>query len=198
MTPEQIEEHNHAFEQAAQLVKGEIITHEHRYAYALSPSARSRLEQAHQLLTRVLELNEENWSAMWFLGKIYQRFGNQLDAFAWFARAHEINSSQPDIAREASVCAMALGRSQEAISYARSALRAKPSSAGLQANLALAFLLGGKLDDAKRAIDRVMADGSSDEISESIRGLIVHFITTGKKPPNTTAELQGYWKQAGS
>jgi Flp pilus assembly protein TadD len=195
MTPDQIEEHNGAFEQAAQLIEGEIITQGHQPTSGATASVRSKLERALQLLARVLELNPANWSAMWLAGKIHQRLGNQSKAFALFVQAYQINQSQPDVAREASLCAMALGRSEEAIHYAQVAFQSQPSNNGLQANLALAFLLAGRLDEAKISIEKVTARSSADAVSKTVRSMIDHLIAAGEKPPNTTAALEDHWRK---
>jgi Flp pilus assembly protein TadD len=152
------------------------------------------LERGIELFARVLELNPKNWSAMWLVGKVYQRFGDQSAAFKWFVRAYEVNPSQIDVAREASLCAMSLGRSEEAISYAHRALESQPSNGGLQANLALAFLLAGQLNAAKTFSDKATASGVTDTISQTVSSMIDHFITVGQKTPITTAALEDYWK----
>jgi Flp pilus assembly protein TadD len=153
MTPEQIEEHNRVYNQAAQMVKGEIIVDGRQQALALNSPIQLKLEQAIRLFEQVLALNPENWSAMWLVGKAYQRLGNYSAALKSFVDAHEVNPSQPDVLREASICAMSLGRSDEAVAHARRALESQPTNGGLRANLALALLLAGRLDEAKMAID---------------------------------------------
>ena len=195
MTRDQVEEHNRAFERAAQLVRGEIILHGHRPPSSPTASVRSKLERALQLFVRVLELNPKNWGAMWLVGKVHQRLGDQSAAFTWFVRAYGVNPSQADVAREASLCAMSLGRSEEAIAYARSAVESQPSNGGLQANMALALLLAGRLDEAKTAIDEATAGGAADTISQTVASMIDHFIAVGRKPPTTTAALEDYWKK---
>jgi tetratricopeptide (TPR) repeat protein len=194
MTPEQIEEHNRAYTQAAQMVKGEIILDGSPQASVLNSHVQLKLEQAIRLFEHVLELNPENWSARWLVGKAYQRLGNYAAAFISFAEAHAVNPLQPDVLREASICAMYMGRSEEAISYARSALESQRSDGSLRANLALALLLADKLDAAKQAIDKATIGGAMDTISQTIGRMIDHFIAVGQKPPTTTAALESYWK----
>jgi Flp pilus assembly protein TadD len=194
MTPEEIEEHNRAFEQAAQLAKQEIIVDGCQPSSSLQRSARFNMERSLELFTRVLELNPRNWSAMWLVGKVHQRFGDYATAFTWFVQAYKINPSQPDVAREASICAMFLGCSEDAISYAQGALRSRPSN-GLQANLALALLLAGRLGEAKMAIDKATAGDSTDTVAQTVRGMVDHFIAIGRTPPNTTAALEDYWRR---
>jgi tetratricopeptide (TPR) repeat protein len=194
MTPEQIEEHDRVFEQAVQPVKYEIIVHGRPQASIDDESLRLKLNQSLRLFDRVLELHPGNWSAMWLVGKVYQRLGNQSTAFTWFVRAHQINPSQPDVAREASLCAMELGRSDDAVFYARGAIECQPSNTGLHANLALAFLLAGRLDEAKSAIHQSVVSNPEDIVSQTVGSMIEHFVATGHKPPGTTSSLENYWK----
>jgi len=194
MTPEQIEEHNHTFEQAVELIKSEIILDGRPHASGLDQPLRSKLERALELFARVLELNSENWSAMWLVGKVYQRLSDYSAAFASFVQADKVHPLQPDVLREASICAMYMGRSEEAILYARNALECQPTNRGLHANLALAFLLAGRVDEAKITIDKATA-GSADTIAQTLGRMIDHFIAVGRKPPNTTAALEDYWKK---
>ena len=192
MTAKEISEHNRAYELGARLVRLEILLPGNQHTSGLDQSARMNMERALRLFARVLELNPVNWSAMWLVGKVLQRLGDWSGAFIWFVRAHEVNSSQPDVPREASLCAMFVGRSEEAISFAHSALRCQPENSGLRANLALAFLLAGKLDQAKEAINAVQA---KDVISQTLWRMIDHFIAVGKRPPDTITALEDYWKK---
>jgi hypothetical protein len=72
------------------------------------------------------------------------------------------------------------------------ATQIEPESAGLHANLALACVLAGRIDEAQRSIEHALA-AASDTISQTIRAIIQHFATNGRTPPKTTAELQSYW-----
>ena len=191
----EIEEHNRAFQEGSELVRGELQLQEARQSENADQPARAKLEQALRLFARVLEINPENWSAMWLVGKVHQRLGDQTTAYAWFRRAYQINPSQPDVAREASICAMFLGRSEEAITYASSALQNKPPNSSLQANLALALLLAGRLDEARTAIQKAIASDPADKASKTIENMIRHFLTCGKRPPSTTASLEDYWQK---
>ena len=195
MTSEQIKKHNRAFAEAMRLINGEILLDEHHLNSNCKKSVRLRLEEAKRLLERTLEINPENWSAMWFLGKIHQRLGDNSAAFNWFCEAHDINPSQADVAREASICAMSLGRSEEAIHYASDAVQSQPDNNGLLANLALAFLLAGNVNDADTTIGKVILNDPKDKISKTVYNMVKHFINDGKKPPTTTAALEDYWKK---
>ena len=193
MTPSQLEEHNRLYKEAIQIATNEIIIQGHPRVSDPSSSVRQRLDRALPLFSRVIDLNPDNWSAMWFVGKIHQRYGDQSAALEWFARAHNLNPGQVDVSREASLCAMELGRSQEAISCASSAVRIRPSDAGLQSNLAVAFLLAGRLDEAKQSIERAAVEDPANRIVKTLSRMIDHFIASRQRPPSTTTELERYW-----
>src|SRR6266566_3962274 len=110
MTEQQTIEHNQSFEEASALIRNEIPLHERPNMPAPGWLLRRKLKRALSLFERVLQLKPENWSAMWLIGKVHQRFGDYNAALSWFERAYQINPSQPDVAREASMCAMDVGR----------------------------------------------------------------------------------------
>src|SRR5205814_6656297 len=195
MTEQQRVEHNKLFEEASALVKDEIPLHDRPPLPQPGWWLRRRLRRALSLFERVLGLAPENWSAMWLVGKVHQRLGDGAAALSWLERAYQVNPSQPDVAREASLCAMDIGRGDTAVVYAHRATQIEPESAGLHANLALAYVLAGRIDEAQRNIESALAADASDTISQTIRAIIQHFATNGRAPPKTTAELQNYWRK---
>ena|SRR5436190_4867175 len=197
MTEQQRAEHNKLFEQAAALVKEEIPLHDRRVLPKPGWWLRRKLRRALSLFERALELNPENWSAMWLAGKVHQRLGEETTALSWFERAYQVNPSQPDVAREASLLAMDVGRSDAAIVYAFRATQIEPESAGLQANLALAYLLAARVGEAQKSIESSLSIDGSDTISQTIKEIIGHFASTGRKPPAKTEDLQRYWAKLG-
>ena len=156
---------------------------------------RRKLKRALLLFERALGLAPENWSAMWLVGKVHQRLGDGAEALSWFERAYQVNPSQSDVAREASLCAMDIGRGDAAVVFAYRATQIEPDSAGLHANLALAYLLAGSINEAQRSIDRSLSADASDTISQTIRAIIQHFSTNGRRPPKSASELQDYWRK---
>lgn len=132
---------------------------------------------------------------MWLIGKVHQRLGNTATALSWFERALQANPTDSDVAREASLCALDIGHGEAAIAFAQRASQIEPESAGLHANLALAYLLAGRIPEAQSSIDRSLALDGSDKISQTIHSIIGHFATNGRTPPKTTSELQKYWRR---
>jgi tetratricopeptide (TPR) repeat protein len=193
MTEQQRVEHNKLFEEASALVKDEVPLHDRPPLPPPGWLLRRRLKRALSLFDRVLGLAPENWSAMWVIGKVHQRLGDVAAALSWFERAYQVNPSQPDVAREASLCAMDIARGDAAVVYAHRATQIEPDSPGLRANLALAYLLAGRIDEARKSIEHSLAADASDTISQTISTIIEHFGANGCTPPRTTAELQKYW-----
>jgi tetratricopeptide (TPR) repeat protein len=195
MTEQQRIEHNKLFKKASAIVMDEIPLHDRPPLPQPGWWLRRRLKRALSLYERVVGLAPGNWSAMWIAGKVHQRLGDEVAALAWFERAYQVNPSQPDVAREASLCAMHIGRADAAVIYAHRATQIEPECGGLHANLALAYILAGRINEAQRSIERSFAADASDTISQTIRDIIQHFAANGRTPPKTTAELQEYWRR---
>jgi tetratricopeptide (TPR) repeat protein len=189
MTSTEVTEHNRAFEQAVGLAEHEIPLHRRQYMPRPGWWAHRKLRRALSLFARVLELQPDDWSAMWLVGMIHKRFGEYSSALQWFERAYQVSSYHPDVAREACSCAMELSHHEVAISFAVRAVQAKPEEAGLRSNLALALLLGGRVAEAKAEIEQTIAQDPSDQISLGVRRTIDRFVLSKEKPPSTLRAL---------
>ena len=195
MTPEESEKHNRMYREASRLIENEIPLHERLNMPKPGWFLGRRLRRAIKLYEEVLKLNPENWPAMWLIGKVHQRFQEKEKALSWFEQAYQVNPSQADIAREASMCAMDLGRSEAAIVFAHRATQIEPENSGLHANLALAYLLAGMTGKADAAIERALAGDPSDKISQTVHSVIRHFAQNGRTPPKRTSDLLAYWSE---
>jgi tetratricopeptide (TPR) repeat protein len=194
-TEQRRQEHEQCFKEASNLIMNEIPLHDRPPLPKPGWFLRRKLKRAISLFERVLQLNPENWAAMWLTGKVYQRLADIPTALIWFERAYQINPSQPDIAREASMCAMDIGQHDAAIVFAHRATQIEPNNAGLHANLALAYLLAGHLDKAQAGIERSLAIDQADKISMTLKAIVLHFVANQQKPPTTTPALQLYWQK---
>jgi len=185
-------EHNRIFKEATDLIEYEIQLLERPNTMKPNSLVRFKLQHALSLFERVLQLNPDNWSAMWAVGKIHQRFGDSTTAFSWFERAYQVNPSQPSIAREASISAMDIGNHDAAIIFGHRATQIEPACADLHANLALAFLHANRITEAQASIERSLSIEPSDAVSQSIRTIIQAFASNGHKPPTTPSALDDY------
>jgi hypothetical protein len=88
---------------------------------------------------------------------------------------------------------MDISRTDGAIVYAHRATQIEPGAADLLANLALAYVLAGQLENARGTITKSLTADPSDTISKTIQLIIQHFESNGRTPPKTAPELQSYW-----
>jgi Flp pilus assembly protein TadD len=86
MTRQQENDHDRSFAQAMALIKDDLRLSERPNLLAPDRTQRRNLTRASELLEHVLQINPDNWSAMWHLGKIYQRLEEHEVALGWFGR----------------------------------------------------------------------------------------------------------------
>jgi Flp pilus assembly protein TadD len=137
----------------------------------------------------VVEINPENWAAMWLLGKIYQRLEDFDRSLKWFSRAHRVNPDQPNVAREAAISALELGRPEQAIAFCERAIEAKPDDAGLRGNLALALLFSNRPDEARTVAGEALRRDPTDEITTRIARIIDDVLGGSRPCPHHVRDL---------
>jgi tetratricopeptide (TPR) repeat protein len=128
-----VDEHNALYERATALVR---FTTTIVPPVRLSWFQRWKVRRGIRLLERVVQLNPENWAALWVMGKAHQAIGDSERALDAFSKSHLINRDNPDVVREASISAMECERHDVAIAFAERAMTLNPSDSGLRANLA--------------------------------------------------------------
>ncbi len=172
-TEVEAEHHNTLVERAWQLAKSQMIVEGKEPAQPPGWFARRKLKEAVRCFEQALQINPQGWSSMWGLGKIRQRLGEHQAALNWFARAHEINPTQPDVAREAGLAALDCGEPALAVKFCSAAVDNQPENAGLIANLALAHLFNGDdkyaIECAERSAQLAPADDISRTVLEFVR-----------------------------
>jgi tetratricopeptide (TPR) repeat protein len=172
--------HDRLYDEARARIEGLILIHGQQ-PEELDEDGRRRLEDAIAQLREVVEINPENWAAMWLLGKVYQRLEDYDQGLQWFARAHRVNPDQPDVAREAAIAAMDLGRPEEGLPYCERAVESRPDDPGLRANLALALLFAGRPAEARTAAEDALRRDPDDEITAQIVRIIGD-VLDGRRP----------------
>lgn len=180
--------HNELYQKAGDLIKGLLVLG-NQEVVPLQPEQRQRLEDAIPLYVEVVAIKPGNWAAMWQLGKVYQRLDDYERAFAWFSRAHRVKPDQPDVAREASLAAMDLGRPEEAIPLCECAIKARPDDPGLRANLALAYLFSGKPSAARTISQEALARDPTDSITAQLVRIIEEVLSGTRPCPHHVRDL---------
>jgi tetratricopeptide (TPR) repeat protein len=181
--------HNQLYKEACALTEGLIHLHD-QPPTELDGAGRQRLERAIPLFQEVLQINPQNWSAMWLLGKVHQRLSDYAQALEYFTRAHRVKPDQPDVAREASIAAMDLGRAEEAVVFCKRALEAEPEDAGLRANLALALLFSGKPQEAAGVAEEALRRSPDDAITARIVAIIGEVLAGTRPCPRHIRDLE--------
>ena len=181
--------HEDLYRQACGLIEGLILLDD-REPGQLDDVSRERLRGAIPLFVEVVDINPNHWPAMWHLGKVYHRLGDQESGLPWFARAHWVNPDHPDVAREAAIAAMEAGRPEDAVIYCERALEVKPDNPGLQANLALALLFSGKPVDARTVAGEALRKDPADEITARIVGFIDEVLAGARRCPRHVRDLE--------
>jgi tetratricopeptide (TPR) repeat protein len=183
-----MEEHNALYDEAWGLAQ-RLIRHSSQPAAPPGWIARRRLLKARALFERALAINAAGWQSMWALGKIHQRLDENVQALSWFLRAADIQPDNPDITREASIAAMALGNGQQAVELSATALRTTPDDSGLLANHALALMLAGKLDDAVAFAMRAVLRSPGDRASRRVQALVGEVASGRRAQPKRLANI---------
>ncbi len=179
---------NEVFAEACRFIEGELILH------GQDPPrpgwlTRRKLKKAIRGFEEVIANDAGHWQSMWLIGKVYQRLRERRMALDWFLRARELNPGQPDVAREASLCAMDLGQGQLAVELCSAACACKPEDSGLVANLALAYLIAGRVEEAQWTAADAVARDPTDEVSTTVR-LLVNQVASGARPcPRNSSEF---------
>ena len=154
MNSDEIKKHNQIYEHASSLLRGEILLDGKPPLSKPGFFARRRLNNAIALFNRVLQMNPENWAAMFGIAKAAQRLGDNARAFDLMLTAHRGNPSVSGFAREAGLIAFQLGRTREGIELTEAAISTKPDDGSLYSNLGLGCLLGGNASAAVEAFQR--------------------------------------------
>lgn len=154
-----------------------------------SETAREELAQGIQLLKWVLEINPGNGSAWWLIGKAEQSLEKTEEAWEAFGHAFRLKDNNADTAREYMYECLKLGKTAPAIAAARHAKDLKPDDMGLVANLALALLIGGELEEAAEAIEEAVAGAPDDPINVNLQQRIAE-VRAGTVPqPRNLADM---------
>ena len=135
-------------------------------------STHQRVVRAAELFERASAARPDSQPALVALGQVRQSLGEHEAAYAAFTSALAIEPH--DVAVWAELCGecLALGRADEAVQAGQRAVELAPDSAGLRANLALAYLHAERLPDALGAVTEAVARDPSDpriaELSQAV------------------------------
>ncbi|MEO5928990.1 MAG: hypothetical protein ABIR47_03570 [Candidatus Kapaibacterium sp.] len=154
-----------------------------------SPTARRDLVAGIRILNAVTSYGPDNWVAFWVKGKGYQAFGYPAAANDEFRHAFDLEKNNPDVAREFTISCLDLGLADDGLIAAEHAVSIAPANAGLHANLAVAFLMAGRLSDAQASIRQSLEMRPEDPISLAVRRVINEVAEGRRAQPRRSADL---------
>ena len=155
-----------------------------------SEGREAEVREGIRLLQRAVAILPASWPAHWLIGKGHQALGDHQRAYEAFREAARLSQKNADVARELSLECLHLGRHAEAVTAARLAMQITRSDPGLQANLALALLLAGDIDEALDQAEQAAARSPEDEINRNLLAVIQEVKDGRRRQPTTLAEVE--------
>jgi tetratricopeptide (TPR) repeat protein len=130
------------------------------------------VEAAADMLEKVISEVPDWWNAQWFYGKSQLALGNHEKAYLAFLHAYRVEKSVEAILRELAGVCLELRKFDEAVSLAEGALALDAGNPELLGNLAVAYLLAGRTEHGRNAIDAANKLDPNDSINQNISRVI--------------------------
>jgi len=179
------DKHNEYYEIGTELISPFMYIHNQKAKAA----QQSDILKGIAYLDAVTKINPNNWAAFWIKGKGYQALNESVYAYKEFKNSYSIQKSNPDVARELMVECLNIGKREEGIEVAIQALSLDSNNSGLNANLGLAYLIGGDISQAIKYVEKAIELAPDDQINRNLLNIIEQ-VNTGKlKQPKKYSDL---------
>ncbi|MGE3241516.1 MAG: tetratricopeptide repeat protein [Pirellulales bacterium] len=153
------------------------------------------LQQAIEMLNRVIDEAPQFWEAHLYKGKASSALGDVEGAYNAFRRSHELEPNERLILQELAGVCLELGKFTEAVDHAQQAVAFQPDNHELIGNLALAQLLAGNIAAAQNSINAALKLGPNDQITSDV-GELIRDVASNQRPlPQSLIEAQSPPKQ---
>jgi len=183
------EEHSRYYKQACDLVTPYLRLSDGREKRWDTPKAQADLRRGIELYGAVVKYAPSNWNAYWLMGKAHQALREPAAAYDAFGRAYAIQKENADVAREYMFECLETEHVSEGVTVAQHAISLSPRDAGLAANLALAYLIAGRTNEALSKVEESVALDPNDKVTSSLKRVIREIIE-GKRPaPKKLSDL---------
>lgn len=173
---------NSNFEKGNRLSEGITVVKETGYS-KLGFLNRRKAKKAIRHYMNCLALIPDHWQTNWLVAKVYQAMSEHEKALKYFEIAVEIERSNPDLPREASISAMDSGNVEAAVKYSQEAIRRDPNDAGLYCNHSVNLMVLGDDDEAVKFIGVAMTLDPDDEINKNVFSLVKDVASGKRKRP---------------
>ena len=152
---------------------------------SLEPEVRRCIE----MLQILSERRGDSWSVFWLLGKAWHAIGDNVRALKALRQARKIEPGHEAITRELGGICLEEGYADEAIEVAEHAVAGDPENVELLTNLGIAYLLGGRIDEARKSVTAALKHSPEDSVAVSVAG-IVEQVASGQRPqPRRLSDL---------
>lgn len=155
----------------------------------LTDGAAEQVSEAAKMLEKVLAEEPDWWNAQWFYGKSQLALGKYDAAYKAFNRAFQLEKSVEAIPRELAGVCLALIRFDESVTIAEAALALDPTNAELLGNLSVSYLLAGRFQHARKALDTAIKIDPEERINQTISRILSEIAEGRRDPPKSLADL---------
>ena len=149
------------------------------------------IRKALAMLEQAEKESADSWQIHFYIGKGYQSLGRDEESFAAFSKAYELENQQEFVLRELAGSCLATGRFTEATQIGEKAVAIEPDNSELIGNLALAYLMARRLDEAMKTISAARSMNPEDRINRNIQKIITEVAEGRRAQPETFASLRG-------
>lgn len=189
ITEEDAALHNNLFNEAIEYIHPYMLLVGGTPRKASNSFAQAEIKKGIQLLDRVTEINPVNWSAYWVKGKAYQALEDDKNSYYEFKKAYLLESNNSDVARELAMECLFLGKGNESVKVAKHACELNPEDAGLIANLGLAYLIDGDIENAFTTTKLAYDLNPKDKITRRQLLAIIEIKLGNRKAPKKLDDL---------
>ncbi|WP_339745599.1 tetratricopeptide repeat protein [uncultured Rubinisphaera sp.] len=155
----------------------------------LTGTAAEEVQESLSMLDQVLAEEPDWWNALWFYGKGHSAVGNTEKAYQAFRRAFELEKNVEAIPRELAGACLSLNKFEEAVEVNQHAASLRPDNSPTIGNLAIAYLLAGKIPEAEKTIHAALKLDPTDKINLNIQKTINDVSSGVRSQPKTFEDL---------
>ncbi|HEY3965137.1 MAG TPA: tetratricopeptide repeat protein, partial [Planctomycetaceae bacterium] len=137
------------FKAASQLIVDHCFDPDHA---RLTGDAETMVRQATASLEGLVQRFPDAWRVHFFIGKGKQAIGELQAAYGSLRRAHELETETESVPREFAGVCLELGKADEAVEVGQKAAALRPDNVESLTNLACAYLIAGRLNEAATTI----------------------------------------------
>jgi tetratricopeptide (TPR) repeat protein len=151
--------------------------------------AAKNVAKAVEMLAKVIAEVPEWWNAHWYHGKGLMALGNHALAYISFQRAYDLESSVEYIPIELAAVCLELQKYDEAVTIAEKSAAISPNNLEVIGNLSIAYLMAGKINEAKVSIVAAIKMDTSDKVNVYLHQVITEVADGRRSQPKILADL---------